>query len=238
MDWHDQYNIPVPSVRSVESLDPLSNEAGGLDAIIESYLVTLRNYHSMAGGRTDVENDHGNVGRDSGNSYQRDDRYEGDLHSTLGALFLSRDKADKARGHLENAVALYESHHGSKRKQNSDDLTLADAKYNLAIALSRLRDFSESVKIHFEALDIYEELYGPGLNPLVQRLEADEKALADILGKGGNLASNVDGDQHVDSENGEGGKTNQRLIDIEKYKQMVANATAMLTQGATQGDEL
>ena len=247
MDCHEQHNIPVASVRSPFSIDNLHTEAGGVDEALQSHLDALENYHAMVEGGTGRGSGRGSnslfdgtsIGGDSSYIYQRDYGYEGDLHSTLGALYLSRDEAKRARGHLENAIALYESEdksrmHGGKSNARS----LADVKFNLAMALYRLRHFSVSTKIQFEALDMYQDLYGPGLNPLVQRLEEYEQALSAALDMEEGLAGSDSDDQRGESVAKEGRKDKERQIDLDRYRQMVVNATAAATQGTTPEEEL
>ena len=229
-------------------MDQIGKVGGSVDEVLQSYLATLEEYHAMVEGGTGGGHGHeGNsiydrtgIGSDSGYYYPRDDGYEGDLHAAVGSLYLSMDEPKRARGHLDMAIALYEGENIKEWiKDESNARSMADAKFNLAIALYRLRFFPESAKVHFEALDIYEGLYGPDLNPLVQGLEEYEQALAAALGVEADFANGGDEAPQNESETEEGvGMKNDRLVDLERFKQMFTNVTLTGVEGATPGEEL
>jgi tetratricopeptide (TPR) repeat protein len=149
--------------------------------------------------------------------YQRDDEYEGDLHVTLGALYLSNDDLEKAMVYFENAISLYQINDSHSRR-------MADAKTNMAMALFRARQFQESIRVHTEALELYRALYGDGVNPLTQGLEDYEDLLGEPISQvlNGVVAG---GKTYNGATTLEGGVAGGMHIDLGKYKQSLENAT-------------
>ena len=230
LEWHDQHNIPVY---------PIMENANALHDgdTLQQHIDALQDYRSMINGGTlnEKEVTLEGLNNDANNDYyyQRDDGYEGDLHLTLGTLYLSNDDLEKAMTYFENAISLYQT--------SSDDANshrMADAKTNLAMAFFRARQFQESIRLHTEALELYQTLYGDGVNPLTQEFEDDYDELlgmplSQVL-KGGGATNGAAG---AAAEGGRGGVAGGGIhIDLEKYKQSLKNATeAAANKGA---DEL
>lgn len=82
---------------------------------------------------------------------EKDDGYEGDLHLSIGALYMAQggDNNLFAASHLEQAVRLYELS-GERDGENT-----ATAKFNLSILHLRGGDYRASAQLHGEALDIF-----------------------------------------------------------------------------------
>lgn len=111
--------------------------------------------------------------------YQKDDGYEGDLLSSLGTIYLSMGKPENAISYFEQAVEKY--------KMNKDDQmspAMADLLINTAMAYYRVQDFQKSKEQQWTALDFYRSLYGDGVNPYVQGLDAYETMMMESMGTG------------------------------------------------------
>lgn len=219
LEWHDQHNIGVAPMQNV-----LQDDGGDT---LQQHVDALQHYRSMVEGGTgskEVKLEGLNDGSDY--YYQRDDGYEGDLHAALGALYLSNDDVDKAMAYLENAISLY------RTNDDSNSRRMADTKTNLAFALFRARQFQESIRVHTEALEVYRELYGDGVNPLTQGLEDYDDLLgvpvSEVLKRGGGTEGAV-----------EGGVAGGIRIDLSKYKESLKNATEAAKAASPKGaDEL
>jgi tetratricopeptide (TPR) repeat protein len=187
MDWHEEHNVEIAPMR-VEVVDV----DGGSEAL-QQHKDALDEYHRMVeGGSGGAGTKEANIYKGTMNDeqefyYQRDDAYEGDLYSALGAIYLSEEEPVRAIAHFEKAISLY------KNVGEENDPTMADVKINLAVVLFRVRRFQDSIDSHFDALDIYRNLYGDGVNPLEETM---------------------------------GAESSSTVIDLEKYKQSILNATA------------
>ena len=90
---------------------------------------------------------------------------------------------------------------------------MANAKLNLGLSYFRARRFADSQRTHFEALDIYLQLYGEGINLYLQGLEEYEDMLNKAMGG------------KSTTKRGEEGRPENPMIDLEKFKQSIKNAT-------------
>jgi hypothetical protein len=93
---------------------------------------------------------------------------------------------------------------------------MADAKLNLGMGYFRAGRFADSQRVHFEALDIYRQLYGEGVNPYLQGLEEYEDMLIEAMGGKPQPKEETKGD------------LGNHMIDLEKFKQSIKNATEAL----------
>lgn len=221
LEWHEQQDIVVAPIQ-------LQNDDEHGDTL-QLHVDALRDYRKMVEG--------GNVKKevkpegllDDGPDfyYERDNEYEGDLHFTLGTLYLSNDDdLDKTVAYFENAISLYQINDSNSRR-------MADAKKNLAMALFRERQFQESIRLHTEALELYRELYGDGVNPLSQGFEDYEELFLSQGVKG--AEGGTDGGASATPETGVVGGIH---IDLGKYKQSLKNATEAANQSPKVTDEL
>lgn len=94
--------------------------------------------------------------------YHKNDYFEGDIHMTLGTLYMSTS-ADyvQAESHFRQAIQLY---------QLSSDIqtikAMADCRYNLASLLFQMKKYDDSAETRKMALDAYREIVGEGVDPL------------------------------------------------------------------------
>ena len=207
MDWHAIHNIEVAPVHEI--MDD--------DEALQEYLDTLKEYREvMQNGGTPKpksyeQNLYDEAAGSAGFYYEKDDGYEGDLLAGIGALYLSKGEKERGISFLEQALALYQ--------KTGEDSTrpMADAKLNLSMGYFRARRFADSQRVYFEALDAYKDLYGDGVNPYLQGFEEYEELLMEAMG----------GQPQPKKEN-KGGLDN-KMIDLEKFKQSVKNATEAAT---------
>jgi tetratricopeptide (TPR) repeat protein len=90
---------------------------------------------------------------------KQDDGYEGDLHSSLGSMYMYKHDFVAALSHLKQAVRLYElagDHHS---------IVMANTKYSLSTLNFRIGEYSTSASEYEEALDLFKQSYGDGTNP-------------------------------------------------------------------------
>jgi tetratricopeptide (TPR) repeat protein len=263
LEFYEHYNVEV-SPLSLESyslmVDPNSSGEEGMghdDDILQSHVDALEEYHArVEGGRggsrksrnkSSILDGAGGGAHADDFYYERNDRYEAELHGNLGSLYLSRGEVERSRGHLEAALGLCgESSDGDAKEHTPSDVCsdrqVAEVKLNLAAALFHLRLFSNSIQRHFEALDIYYSLYGPGVNPILQAMEEYGLVVDDVFGVGEHQQRRPEGGVR-EEENGAGtaGSSsksgNERFIDIGRFKQTVTNVTAG-TSSSTHEEEL
>jgi tetratricopeptide (TPR) repeat protein len=247
LEFYEQHNVEVSPI-SLESsytliVDPNSSGEEGMghdeDDILQSHVEALEEYHSrVEGGRGSSRKsrkksnilDGAGGGTGAGDFYyQRNDRYEAELHGNLGSLYLSRGELERSRGHLEAALGLCgESSDDAAPSDVCSDRQVAEVKLNLAAALFHLRLFSESIQRHFEALDIYFSLYGPGVNPILQAMEEYALSVDDTIGVGEQQHRQPEGGRGEEEGTG-GSRSNsghERFIDIGRFKQTITNVTA------------
>jgi tetratricopeptide (TPR) repeat protein len=203
MQWHTQHNIEVAPIYPImEDQD---------DGALQEYVHALKEYREM------LQSPNGQPKQKKSSIYypkgnhedeeyyaDADDGYEGDLHASIGGLYLERGEAEHGMGHLEQAVRLYQT------KGEGTERPTADVKLNLAMAYYRVRRFADSQRVQFEALDIYRELYKDGVNPFTQ--DWDEAAQA-----GGARPT------QKKEENTQNAAAH--MVDVEQFKQSIKNAT-------------
>ena len=135
---------------------PPSFEAG--DETIAAYEQALQDYRDYTNDPSNTE-----APLDVGGEqliYQKDDGYEGDLYATLGSLYLMAGDYVTAESNLLQAIQLY------SMAGEEPDRTTADAKFNLAAIYVHKGQFMESAQSRKEALDIYLDVVGEGVNPI------------------------------------------------------------------------
>jgi tetratricopeptide (TPR) repeat protein len=249
LEFYEQHNVEV-SPLSLESsytlmVDPNSSVEEGMghdeDDILRSHVEALEEYHArVEGGRGSSRKSRKNSnildgaggGAGAGDFYyQRNDRYEAELHGNLGSLYLSRGELERSRGHLEAALGLCgESSDDAAPSDVCSDRQVAEVKLNLAAALFHLRLFSQSIQRHSEALDIYFSMYGPGVNPILQAMEEYALSVDDTIGVGEQQHLQPEGGRGEEEGAGTGGSHSnsghERFIDIGRFKQTVTNVTA------------
>jgi hypothetical protein len=212
MEWHRDQHVPVTPLSDAYDDEFLAQ----FDELIKLYRQQLDEYHryvkaGKAGGAYNPN--------DPYNMYymEQDDGYEGELLSAMGGMYLAKGEIDRGVELLKQAVDLLDSA-GSDKKKNRR--AMADAQINLAAAYFRQRQFDESQKLQFAALDTYRGLYGNGVNPYTQAFEDVEGLFAESgLGDVYQQLKNM-----IDSNTDQ--TDNPRVtIDIEKYKSSLLNAT-------------
>jgi tetratricopeptide (TPR) repeat protein len=107
-------------------------------------------------------------GKSNAYFYGKDDGLEGDLLATLGTLYLGTGDP-RAISYLEQARDLFA---GSKEDRESP--VMADLMFNLALAYYRGYEFEKSKELQWQALDLYQNLFGDGVNPYMQGLQEIE----------------------------------------------------------------
>jgi tetratricopeptide (TPR) repeat protein len=154
--WNELYNIEQPPEESL-----ILEGFGDATDAIEEYERVLHEYEELRGGGADDGMGGGQfVDEITGEILDRDDGYEGDLHSGLGSLYMAKGDYVLAASHLTEAVRLYEL------SGEQQERSMADAKFNLSILHLRNGAYMESANLYSEALDIYEAVTVEGENPL------------------------------------------------------------------------
>lgn len=215
MDWYKNQRMDVPAMTTYESLGIDGDET------LQLYVQQLEEYRRMVAAG---EHGTGSIPRimkrdtiyepkvedDFGGDlyyYERDDGYEGDLLSAIGAVHLSNGDVDRAIQFLQQALSLYNSDPIQNKR------TMADAKINLAMAHFQGHRFDDSKKIHFEALDAYQELYGDGVNPFMQMLD--------------DAAAAMSGEGQGRKQQQQGPNADVLQVDLDKYRTSLLNATSL-----------
>jgi hypothetical protein len=171
VEWNEKYNLDPP-------VDPLTaaDLDGNTAAMLTEHEKNLEEYLKMFDGDTGAMLD-GGYDEDTGEEYdyEKDDGYEGDLHLSLGSLYmaLGGDNSALAASHLEQAVRLYELS-GEREGDNT-----ATAKFNLAILHLRSGDYRASARWHGEALDGFLAVTGETVPPA--RVPAAVNELSTLL---------------------------------------------------------
>jgi tetratricopeptide (TPR) repeat protein len=99
--------------------------------------------------------------------YEMDLGYVGDLHATLGSLYLSTNELVLAEMHFRQAIRSYTSDDENRRY-------LADEHFNLAQLLFQQGEYPESAEQRALACDLYKETVGEGVNPMMAGIEDEE----------------------------------------------------------------
>lgn len=167
VEWNDDYKL----LRSKQKQILLQQESDLSDTEISDTLVEyeslLKEYQNKVSLYT--SEDHiveSNLRTDETNDYDidsnedKDNGYEGDLHASLGSLYMSKNDSVNAIIHLKQAKLLY------TLSGEHSEITMANVKLNLATLYLNLGDYLLSTQEYQEALDIYQSKYGDGINPL------------------------------------------------------------------------
>jgi tetratricopeptide (TPR) repeat protein len=206
VQWNEEHDITPPSSLSLgsEQVDDDAEMLAQYQQKLQEYKNTFGE-HSMdggaGGGRLFGDEDGyfqsarrssttGSSSNSEDGNYElvKNHGYEGDLHATLGALYLSTNDDDivAASSHLIQAIRLYEL------SGDTTDTPMADVKLNMALLYLRLGEFISSADAYDDALDIYQQIYGDGINPLSLSSKMKVALQAFAAGNGGLFG--VDGD--------------------------------------------
>ena len=160
MTIHLNHNVRVAPIMTME-LD------AEIDAHIKEAKATLMEYRTSVSGGRFRQRDGLDGSPYNGNAYLygKDDGLEGDLLATLGTLYLSTGDS-RAISYLEKARDLF-----AGLKEDRESLVMADLMFNLALAYYRNYEFEKSKELQWQALDLYQNLFGNGVNPYTQGLE-------------------------------------------------------------------
>jgi tetratricopeptide (TPR) repeat protein len=211
MQWHAHHTIEVAP------LYPIMEDQE--DAALQEYTHALKEYREMLQSpngqpkqkKSSIYYPKGNE-EDEEYYADADDGYEGDLHASIGGLYLERGEAEHGMGHLEQAVRLYQT------KGEGTERPTADVKLNLAIAYYRVRRFTDSQRVQFEALDIYRELYKDGVNPFTQDWDEYQDMMMEAAAQAGGARPTKKKEENTEN-------AAAHMIDLEQYKQSIKNAT-------------
>lgn len=228
MEWLEEYEIPAQTI-----MQPKEKVTMDIDKTLTEYERLLNEYESMfgensmdggAGGGKVVLDDGGFFDDIHEDSYIaqpfKDEGYEGDLHASLGSLYMSKNDYIAASSHYMQALRLYELN----GEQN--ERSMADVKFNLAALYLHLHDFTSSSSEYTEALDIYYQILGDNVNlmspslKLKETLEAfgiDESLFTDL--KSSSLFGSLFGEENIDRADEAGSKVNQALQELMHQKQ-------------------
>ncbi|GAX24056.1 hypothetical protein FisN_26Lh132 [Fistulifera solaris] len=105
--------------------------------------------------------------------YEMEFGYVGDLHATLGSLYLSTNELILAEMHLRQAIRSYISDDENRRY-------LADVHFNLAQLLFQQGEYLESAEQRALACDLYKETVGEGVNPMMAGIEDEELLMGEV----------------------------------------------------------
>jgi tetratricopeptide (TPR) repeat protein len=110
--------------------------------------------------------------------YEIDHGYIGDLHATLGSLYLSTNELVLAEMHFRQAIRSYTATSDDENRRY-----LADVHFNLAQLLFQQGEYPDSSEQRALACDLYKETVGEGINPMMAGMEDEELLMeeADIL---------------------------------------------------------
>ncbi len=179
VEWIEAYNLPPLSIVNEQQQqqmlhdDTIESSETNQKLLLE-YQLKLQEYgnkfgkNSMnsAGEIPTYDNIHdyfrgmgGSVDDDSSYTLVQDDGYEGDLHYSLGTIYMSMNDLVIASSHFDQAVRLYEL------AGEHESVAMANTKYNKAILNLYLALYGASADAHNDALDLYQHIYGPDINP-------------------------------------------------------------------------
>ena len=149
MTWYIRYNLSPPPVHDVGDT---------LDGTLLEFENALDEYNEMFGEGVD-STDGGVYMEEMGDqeAYLRDNGYEGDIHSSLGALYLAKGDIIEAKSHLYQAINLY------ALQGEQLDHSMAGAKLQYASALFQAGEYEESIEFYEQAVSIYKENGGSDL---------------------------------------------------------------------------
>jgi len=164
MVWYERYSISEP---------PAMGDMADDDEVLHEYEQALKEYNETLVDGVEVPVSVGEMGE---YPYSEDDeRYRGDLHASLGSLYMSKGDLLHAVAHLTQAMDLYTS------IGEQEGLSMADIKFNLAMLYLRRGEFKYSADYNDQALDTYRKVVGNGKNPMqVDRMGMPEKDMSYI----------------------------------------------------------
>jgi tetratricopeptide (TPR) repeat protein len=224
MTLHDQHNI------AVAPLPPMSEQN---EQALEDHLQLLREYRGMVnnggGGQQHPQQQQklypkGNDDYDDAayHYYERNDGYEGDMMTNIGALYMAKGETEAAISYLEQALIKYQD--------ETDGQAMADLKLNLAMVYYRVRRFHDSQRVHLDALSAYQQLYGDGVNPFVQMLDRYEDMIQQQQQQGIQQQQQPPPPPRPKEEgttkDRTGDSTGAKVIDLDQYRSSIKNATA------------
>jgi tetratricopeptide (TPR) repeat protein len=159
MEWNSENNIP-PS----EDLGGFVHGVTELDDAIDEHEAQLDAYNVLNNQGMDIE-----VSDYEDQLYLgKDDLYEGDIHMSLGSLFLAKGDLVSAGSHLSQSIKLYEL------SGEEEDRNLADAKFNMSVLKYRTGEYALSREFYDSALDIYRDVVGAGIDPRMAGMDPSE----------------------------------------------------------------
>lgn len=162
VEWYEKYRLDPPADPPMDAAADLME--GDTAEMVAEYERILLEYLEMFADDTAAAAMDGFLDETTGETYyEKDDGYEGDLHMSIGSLYMARSdnsESIQAASHLEQAVRLYELS-GEVQSQN-----MATVKFNLSILHLRNGDYPMSARLHGEALDIFRAVIGDGVNPM------------------------------------------------------------------------
>jgi tetratricopeptide (TPR) repeat protein len=166
VQWHERHQLPAPPAAKVAlfgyggAAGSGGGGGGGDDGLIEEYELALEAYRDSVAEQAGAPYE----GADD-EELQYDpalqDGYEGDLHMSLGSLYLSQGDTYAAASHLQQAVQLYE-----RSDEAGDVSNAADVKLTLSELHFTNGDYRAAVQLHEQALDLYRRAHGDGVNPM------------------------------------------------------------------------
>jgi tetratricopeptide (TPR) repeat protein len=216
MALYQNYNIPLPAIPSMGEV----GENSYMQGLLDEHFTMLEAYRNgeVYENKKDASIYEQEPQKIQGSyyAYGKDDGYEADLKYNLGTLYLSMGDQGEAISWFEQAIELYNDNSGNSSQRRGQ---LAAALTNLSLLYFEMERFKDSELTQCEALDIYQAMYGDGVNPFVREMEDHEQQLAEALGQTTNLIP-------AKTEN-EGASTGEdsTTIDIESYKQLMKNLT-------------
>lgn len=157
MDLFANYRIAPPAEYDLPfDADRLS--------MIQEYEEALEEYHAMFVEGMESSDPGIYMNADAGMGeeeyYERDDGHEGDLHITLGGLYLDNGDYEQAATHLSQALHLY------RKAGEGQDATAASTYLELADMYFQRGEYAQSADQYHEAVQIFRELLPPGARPL------------------------------------------------------------------------
>jgi tetratricopeptide (TPR) repeat protein len=155
MEWALENNIAPP-----EDLGEFEHGISELDDAIDAHEAQLEAYNVLNNDAMEIEvSDYGEDEVEDHIYHGKDDLYEGDIHMSLGSLYLAKGDLVSAGSHLSQSIKLYEL------SGEEEDRNLADAKFNMAVLRYRTGEYVLSRESYDSALAIYRDVVGSGIDP-------------------------------------------------------------------------
>jgi tetratricopeptide (TPR) repeat protein len=208
MEWNSENSIAPP-----EELGEFVG-ASELDDAIDEHEAQLEAYNVLNNQGMDIE-----VSDYEDQLYLgKDDLYEGDIHMSLGSLFLAKGDLVSAGSHLSQSIKLYEL------SGEEEDRNLADAKFNMSVLKYRTGDYALSREFYDSALDIYRDVVGAGIDPRMAGMDASEIPRASPRAPVENKAEMLT-ESEAKKHNEKEGAIHEDWVDLDDVKEMRKNAT-------------